>query len=265
VAKAGIPCVYAGGGVALAERKNPLMFRIRPQDNLGAEAMGATVTKRMGAKDVGIIHLQDDYGNGSANAVEATLKAAGATIVARESYNAKDNDFAPQLLAMKNKGAKVIVAFSYARDGALILTQRRNLGIDIPLLGSSTYVLPAMLDLLTPADVAGIYCVYDAVIGANVSPQSEAYMAKFLARFKMRADPYGSCYYDAAMILADGLRKYGPDREKIRAHFAGLKDYKGVTRTFTTDASGNMAHSVALADYVPGTKDLKLVANFDFT
>ena len=87
-------------------------------------------------------------------------------------------------------------------------------------------------------------------------------MTKFNDRFKMRADPFGSCYYDAAMILADALRKVGPDKAKIRDYFANVKDYKGVTRDFTTDSLNDMAHSIALVDFIPGTKEFQLVANY---
>jgi branched-chain amino acid transport system substrate-binding protein len=78
----------------------------------------------------------------------------------------------------------------------------------------------------------------------------------------MRADPFGSCYYDAAMILADAMRKVGPDREKIRDYFAHVKDYKGVTRIYTTDSRGDMAHNVSLVKFAPGTKDISLVGYY---
>ena len=262
VAKAGIPGVYAGGGLGIADRKNPWMFRIRPPDNLSGEATGEALAGRMKARDVGILQVQDDYGTGQANAVEAALTRAGIRVVGRETYGARDNDFSAQLLALKNKGAQALVAISYVRDGALLLTQRRTLGITTPLMGNSSFVNPSLLDLVTPADVEGIYSLIDAVLGESRSPASGAYAAKFLDRFKMRADPFGSCYYDAAMILADGLRKVGTDRTKLRDWFASVKGYEGVTRTFTTDERGDMAHSVALANFTPGTKEFKLVATY---
>ena len=262
VAKAGIPTVYAGGGVAIADKKNPWMFRIRPQDNLAGEATGEALATRMKARDVGILQVQDDYGTAQANSVEAALGRAGVKVVGRETYGARDNDFSAQLLALKNKGAQALVAISYVRDGALVLTQRRTLGITAPLIGNTSFVNPSLLDLVTPADVEGIYSLIDAVIGAARNPASATYAAKFLDRFKMRADPYGSCYYDAAMILADGLRRVGTDKAKLRDHFVAVKGYEGVTRTFSTDERGNMAHSVALANFATGTKDLRLVATF---
>jgi branched-chain amino acid transport system substrate-binding protein len=262
VAKAGIPTVYAGGGVAIADKKNPWMFRIRPPDSMAGGAIGQALATVMKARNVGIINVQDDYGTASGNALEAAVKQAGLNVVVRETYGARDNDFSPQLLSLKNKGAEAMVAFSYVRDGALLLTQRRSLGIDIPLLGSTSFVVPSLVDLVTPADLDGAYVMIDAMLGAPMGPPSEKYVSRFLERFKTRADPFGSCYYDAAMILADALRKVGPDREKIRDYFAHVKDYKGVTRVYSTDERGDMAHNVALVKFAPGTKDISLVGYY---
>jgi branched-chain amino acid transport system substrate-binding protein len=259
VRKAEVPTVYAGGAVAVSDKHNPWMFRIRPPDSVTGAAIGSALIDRLKAKDVGILFVQDDYGTASANAVEATLAKAGIKVIARESYNARDNDFSPQLLSLKNKGAQAMVAFCYVRDGALVATQRRTLGITIPMIGSTSFVVPSLLDLVTPADMDGVYSMIDAVLGKARSPASAEYMTKFNDRFKMRADPFGSCYYDAAMILADALRKVGPDKVKIRDYFANVKDYKGVTRDFTTDSLNDMAHSIALVDFVPGTKEFQLV------
>ena len=262
VRKAEVPTVYAGGAVAVSDKHNPWMFRIRPPDSVTGGAIGSALIERLKAKDVGILYVQDDYGTASANAVEATLAKAGIKVVARESYNARDNDFSPQLLSLKNKGAQAMVAFCYVRDGALVATQRRTLGITIPMIGSTSFVVPSLLDLVTAADVEGVYSMIDAVLGKSRSQASADYMTKFNDRFKMRADPFGSCYYDAAMILADALRKVGPDKAKIRDYFANVKDYKGVTRDFTTDSLNDMAHSIALVDFIPGTKEFQLVQTY---
>jgi branched-chain amino acid transport system substrate-binding protein len=64
------------------------------------------------------------------------------------------------------------------------------------------------------------------------------------------------------MILADALRKVGPDRAKLRDHFAAVKAFQGISRSFTTDAENNMAHSLVLVRFKPGTKDFEAVATF---
>jgi len=262
VAKAKIPVVYAGGAVAVADRKDPWMFRIRPPDNLGAESMAAAIVSYIKVKKVGIIHVADDYGTASSKTAAAAIEKAGITVVGNESYNIRDNDFSPQLLNLKNKGAELLIIYGYVRDGALVLTQKRTLGLDMPVLGNSSFIIASLLDLVTPADTHNLYAIGDAFLGATISPRSADYVKRYVARFKMYPDPFGSCYYDAAMILADALRKFGPDREKIRDYFAHIKDYQGVTRTFTTDARGDMAHSVTLVKFTEGTKNFTLLDRY---
>jgi branched-chain amino acid transport system substrate-binding protein len=262
VAKARIPSVYAGGAVAIADHGNPWMFRIRPPDNVGAQGIAAALVDRLKAKRIGIVHVQDDYGTASASIIAGLVKAAGGEVVATEAFGARDNDFSAQLLAVKNANAQAFVAVTYVRDGALLLTQRRTLGIDIPMIGGQAYVLPSLLDLVRPADFTNVYSMVDAVLGDAVGPRSAVFVKRFSERFKMRADPFASCYYDAAMMMADAMRKVGTDRTKIRDYFAAVKDYTGVTRSFTTDKRGDMAHNVALVTFVPGTKDISLVGYY---
>lgn len=262
VAKAEIPSVYAGGGVAIADKGNPWMFRIRPPDNLAAENIGRALAGVLKAQNIGIIHVHDDYGTGSANSLEASAQAAGLNVVARETYSSGDNDFSPQLLSMKGKGVDAMMVVAYPRDGALLLTQRRRLDISIPIIGNVGFVHPALVDLVSAEDLNGVYSMIDALLGDSISPESGSYSARYLKQFQLKADPFGSCYYDAAMILADALRTVGPDRAKIREYFASVKDYKGVTRSYSTDARNDMAHDVALVKYSPNSKDTTLVGYY---
>jgi hypothetical protein len=51
------------------------------------------------------------------------------------------------------------------------------------------------------------------------------------------------------MIIADGLRTFGPDPEKLRAYLATLKGYHGLARIYATDADQNMGDSVVLVKF----------------
>ncbi len=233
VAKAAIPTVYAGGGVAIFDKKNPWIFHIRPPDNMACEATGEALVTQMKAADVGILQVQDDYGAASANAFEAVLGRTNVKVVGREIYGACDYDFSAQLLSLKNKGAQALVAISYVRDGALVLNSGGPWASPPRSSATRRSAIPPCWTWSPPADVDGIYSIMDAVIGEARSPASGAYAAKLLDRFKMRADPFGSCSYDAAMILAEGLRKVGTDKAKLRDYFAAAKRYDGVTPTYT--------------------------------
>lgn len=262
VLKEKIPAMYGGGAVAVQERHNPWMFRLRPADSLQGGAIAYAVTEYLKKKKPAILYTQDDYGQGAANAVEAALAKAGTPIVAKEAFSPRDNDFSAQLLSLKSKGTDVIVGFTYNRDGALILSQRKRLGIDLPYIGGSATVAPSTLTLVSPDDLDGVLAVTDAVLGSAVSPASEAFVKRYTEKFGFAPDPYGAAYYDGAMILVQALKAVGPDRVKLRDYLSTLNGYIGLTRTFRTDADNNMAHSLVLVKFKSGTKNFEAVARF---
>jgi branched-chain amino acid transport system substrate-binding protein len=259
VAKAKIPVMYAGGADAVHERKNRYMFRLRPYDTITTTALAKTVIDRVKAKKAGVIYVQDDFGQGSANLVEKLLKDGGVETVGKESYGVRDNDMSAQLLNLKNRGAEVLVAFTYVRDGALVISGRRALGIDVPMVTSGATTIPATLALLDPKDLEKLYSTTDGMLDPAQGPKVAAFVESFTKRFGVRPDPYGSCYYDGAQMVADALRKVGPDREALRDALSKISGHEGVTQTFRADGNGNLAHATAVVQFKPGTKEFTLV------
>ena len=70
----------------------------------------------------------------------------------------------------------------------------------------------------TLPDLENVVGVADAVLGsANPNgPPSEAFVRAFKEKFNVPPDGFGSVYYDGAMMVAEAIKKVGPDREKIR-------------------------------------------------
>jgi branched-chain amino acid transport system substrate-binding protein len=263
VRKAQVTAVHAGGAMAIQERRNPWMFRARPADSLGAGAMAFGITEVLKKRKPGLLYAQDDYGTGAAGALEAELVKAGVTVAGKEAFNPRDNDFSAQLLALKNKGADVLVCFNYNRDGALILKQRKSLGLAMPVVAGTGMVAPSTLALLDADDLNGVYSTADTLLGEAVSPASADFVRRYTERFKLRPDSFGTSYYDAALMLAEALKQVGPDTVKLRGWFAALTDFKGMARRYSTDANThNMAHSVVLVSFKPGSKDLVAVATY---
>lgn len=255
VAKAEIPGMYAGGGDAVHAKKNPWLFRIRPYDGLQALALARHATESLGKKKIGIIYVQNDFGQPGAIAAEKVVKAAGAEVVGMEAYAFTDNDMSAQIQALKNAGADCIICISYGKDGALVLKLAKEMGIDLPIIVSSGVMVPAARNLIAPDELANVNGVMDAYLAPERGPEVAAYIKNFKDRFKIEPDPYGSCYYDGAWILKKVMDEVGTDRVKIRDGLRKVKDYKGITNVFTTDADGNMVHSLAVFSFKPGTRD----------
>lgn len=255
VTKAMIPGMYAGGGDAMHVKKNPWLFRIRPHDGLQALALAKHATEGMGKKKIGIIYVQNDFGQPGAVAAEKVVKAAGAQVVGMEAYAFTDNDMSAQLQKLKNAGADCLICISYGKDGALILKLLKEMNIDIPVVISSGVMVPAARNLIAPDELAKVNGVMDAYLAPERGPDVAAYIKNFKDRFKIDPDPFGSCYYDGAWIIKQVMDKVGTDRTKIRDELRTVKDFKGVTNVFSTDELGNMVHSLAVFSIKPGTRD----------
>jgi branched-chain amino acid transport system substrate-binding protein len=119
--------------------------------------------------------------------------------------------------------------------------------------------VPAAISLLTPEETADIVGVTDAFLDPSRGPKVADYVERFQKRFNLRPDPYGSCFYDGAMILKSAIEVAGTDKAKLRDYLKSVKNHEGVTQVFNTDAHGNMVHSVAVVKFKPGTTELTYV------
>ena len=257
VAKAGIPTMYAGGADSVAQLGNPWLFRIRPQDSTAAVAIARFAKDKLKVAKAGIVYIQNDFGQGGANAAAAYIKEQGIALAGMEAYGQNDKDMSAQLLSLKNKGADVILAFVYPQDGAMLLRQIKMLGIKQPVVASSAAFVPAAMQLLSPRDLENVWGAIDTYLPAT--EKGKAYAERYKARFSVDADPYGAAYYDGAMLMAKAINAVGSNPQKVQAYLRDVKNYQGVSHVYGFDAKGNGVHDVSVVKFAPGTKDMQLV------
>jgi branched-chain amino acid transport system permease protein len=262
VKRAGVPTFYAGGADGLHKIGNPWMFRIKQPDSVGAAAMVDVVLKDLKTTKPAILFAQNDYGQGMATEMTRLFRAAGIEPIV-ESYPLDENDFGTHLLSVADKGADTLMAVSYVRDMGLLLNARRSLGLKMPIVANTTLPLPSTMPLLSAEDIDGAYAVTDAYLPGRKDFDTMNFLERYQQRFGVPADAsFVTNYYDAAQILADGLRNVGTDPGALRNHIATLKDRPGITRNYTTDAFGNLGSSVDIVKFTPGTKDFTFVRHF---
>jgi branched-chain amino acid transport system substrate-binding protein len=259
VARAKVPVMYAGGGVAVAERGDPWMFRIRPNDEVAAKGAAQFAAKSLKLKRVGLMGVEGDFGQGGMKVAAEVLKQLGVEAVGQEVYRAADKDMSAQLLSLKNKGAEAIVVFTYVAEPPIIFRQRRQLNLGIPLIGSSATCLPAATNVMTAQDMEGTYCFTDSLLVGNPDPKVHAWAERYQKEFNFPPDVYGVAYYDGMFILKQAIEKAGLEPQAIRDAIAATKDYKGIGATFSFDQRGEGVHQVVVLKPKPGTKDFELL------
>ena len=106
--QAGIPMISGSAtNPKLTEQGFKIVFRTVGRDDQQGPAVAAYLANELKAKKVAIADDATAYGEGLANEVEKTLKAAGVQVVAREKTTDKATDFKAILTKMKGKNPDV--------------------------------------------------------------------------------------------------------------------------------------------------------------
>jgi branched-chain amino acid transport system substrate-binding protein len=259
VRRAQLPVMYLGGGESVAERNDPWMFRVRPSDGLAAKVAANFAASDLKLKKVGLMGVEGDFGEGGMRAATEALTALGVTVVDHQTYRASDKDMSAQLLALKNNGAEGIILFPYSPEVSIILRQRRQLSLGIPLIGASPTCRTGAMTLMSEQDLDGVYCFTDSFLVGNSDERVRDWVDRFTKKFDSPPDPYGVAAYDGIFIVKKAIETAGTDPKALRDAIASTKDFKGVGGVFSFDAKGDGVHSMVVLKTRPGTKDLELI------
>ena len=128
--QAGIPMISGSAtNPKLTEQGFKTIFRTVGRDDQQGPAIAAYIANELKLKKVAIADDATAYGEGLANEVEKTLKAAGVQIVAREKTNDKATDFKAILTKIKGKNPDAVFYGGMDATGGPMLKQARELGI----------------------------------------------------------------------------------------------------------------------------------------
>ena len=241
--KGGIPTFFASTANVVTTLGAP-MWRVVVADGVSLPIAIKFVKDTLHKTKIGVMNVNDEYGNGSAQLAEESAKSSGLSVVAHESFAASIRDFSPQLLKIKNAGAEVLMVYAYPVSVAAILKQRVSLGLTMPVIGANPIAQASVLHLVTDAEANGAHGVGSIDPNVSPSPAVKVWLAKFESKFHTPADTYAAAYYDAVMLLKKAVEevKGATDPASIRKGLLTVKNYQGISSPFTCAPDGNCAH-----------------------
>lgn len=152
----------------------------------------------------------------------------GGQIVARETYQAGDQDFSAQLIAIRASRPDVIFVPGYYTDIGNIAIQARRLGIKAPLLGGDGWDSDKLGEIGGKSIDGSYYSNHYSHQDPN--PRVQDFIRKYKERFGNTPDGLAALGYDAARILCEAIgRSPSLGGADIAAELAKTKDFDGVT------------------------------------
>ncbi len=232
---AGIPFISGSAtNPKITEQGFKVAFRVVGRDDQQGPAIASYLASETKAKKVAIIDDATAYGQGLADEVEKTLKAAGVEIVAREKTNDKATDFKAILTKIKGKSPDAVFHGGMDATGGPMLKQARELGVKA-IFAFGDGACTDEMSKLGGAAANGLLC---SQAGIPTSMADKAFVENFNKKFG-EIKQYSPFTYDAANLLIGAMQKAGSvDPAKYTTALAGISQ-KGATGEISFDAKGD--------------------------
>jgi branched-chain amino acid transport system substrate-binding protein len=234
--QAGIPVISGSAtNPKLTEQGFKNQFRIVGRDDQQGPAIASYLAGEKKPKLVAVIDDATAYGEGIANEVEKTLKAANIQVLPREKGTDKTTDWKAILTKLRGRQPDAVFYGGMDATGGPLLKQGRELGIKAVFSFGDGACTDKMKELAGDA-AEGLLCSQ-----AGIPPQAAS--KKFLEAYKKKfnTDPilYSPFTYDAVNLLIEAMKKadsaepskYLPVLQKI--------SFSGATGSISFDDKGD--------------------------
>jgi branched-chain amino acid transport system substrate-binding protein len=271
----GVPMISPSSTNPKVTQVGDFIFRMCFLDDFQGHSVASFATKTLGLKHIAILKdVKSDYSVGLTEFFTKALEEMGGTVVTVQAYSAGDQDFSAQLTAIKAKKPEAIYIPGYYTEVGLIARKARELGLNVPLLGSDGWESEKLIEIGGEALNGSYYTNHWALDMPN--PRLQDFLKTFHAN-NAGSDPdaIAGLAYDAANVLFGCLEKLATDdpatfkalgsskagtperkaaTQKLRDMIAATKDYPGVTGTITLDANRNASKPLVVLEIKGGKK-----------
>jgi branched-chain amino acid transport system substrate-binding protein len=183
------------------------------------------------------IHDTTDYGKGHDKYFTQFASKGGGKILAHFGVGADQQDFTAELTQAKGHNPQAIYFGGLTPIGVRIRQQMDKLGIDAQFQGTSGIVNDDFIRALGPL-AEGVVAFREGA-DATKLPGGKLFLEKYAQQgYPQAQEAYGPFAYAAADLLMDTIEKVGPDRKKIVAELAKVKDRDSIVGKITFDDHG---------------------------
>src|SRR5690349_18617580 len=249
--QAGIPVISGSAtNPKLTEQGFKTQFRVVGRDDQQGPAIASYLAEQKKPKLVAVIDDASAYGEGIANEVEKTLKAASVKVLPREKGTNKTVDWKAVLTKLKGRGPDAVFYGGMTSTAGPMIKQGRELGMKAVFLFGDGACEGEMAKLAGEA-AEGFLCSQ-----AGIPPLASD--KKFLDSFKKKfgEDPkqYSPFTYDAANLLIEAMKKANSaDPAKYLPELAKIS-YKGATGQIAFDDKGDRKDAEITISVMKGGK-----------
>ena len=226
------------------------VFRVAFIDPFQGQVMARFSFEELNATKAAVLYdIASPYNKGIAEIYKQVFEAAGGKVVAFESYTTGETDFTKQLGKIKNSGAQVLFLPNYENEVPLQAEQARQIGLDIPIIGSDAW------GTIAPENRAALEGAYFSTHYAPdiADEPARTFIENYTKKYSHTPDDVAALTYDAFGLLFEAIQSQGlAEPEAIRTGLAGIESFLGVTGNMKYSGSGDPIKSAVVLRVVNG-------------
>lgn len=233
-------------------------FRMAVQD----AAVGPQIANQftsMGDTKAVALFPNNDYGIGLKDSFCEQFAANGGEVLDTIPYQATDQDFAAILTTVKSLNPDCIALCGTTTDGALIIKQARQMGIEAHIMGQPGLYNQNVIDIAGDASEGLLAC--GVFVATNPDEKVQEFVKKYEAKYNETPDGFAALAYDQMYVIADAAARAmaANDGELTRETMIDAlreTNYEGVTGTVNFDENGDWVRDYLTLQVKDGIYDL---------
>jgi branched-chain amino acid transport system substrate-binding protein len=193
-----------------------------------------------------------DYGTGLTKSFTKEFKKLGGKVVTTQYFQSGDKDFNSTLTTIKGKKPDALYLPGYYTEIGLILKQAREMGLNVPVVGSDGMGSPKLAQIAGKKNATNVYYTTHFSIKSK-EPEVVKFLKTYKAKYGEEPATFSSLAYDSVYMIVDAAKKEGEvSSSAIQKGLASLKNFKGVTGKITMDSKHNPQKSVVVEQMTNG-------------
>jgi branched-chain amino acid transport system substrate-binding protein len=213
----------------------------------------AAATEKFGLEKVVVLYSNDDaFTESGFEAFSGALEDEGVEVAEEITFSKADTDFRALLTQAKESQPDALVVSALIEAAIPLVTQARELGIDVPIIGGNGFNNPRLM--ADAGEAAEGVVVGAAWNSSSDNPENQAFLEAFEAKYDAQPDQFAAQAYTGLMLVDHAVRAgCSADREAIKEALGELENIPTVLGEFSIDENRDAVHPAVVQVVQDGT------------
>ncbi|PRY57623.1 ABC transporter substrate-binding protein [Glycomyces artemisiae] len=237
---AGVPALGVSTTAEGIPEMGDYIFRASLPEEVALAASIPAAKEALGLTKVAVLYDNaDEFTTSAANTIKDVLNDENIEIVAEETFETADTDFAAQLTSVLEAEPDAVILSALPGATVPLVKQARNLGIEAPIVGGNAFNSPVLVGALEDASEGLI--VGGAWSAASDTTGNAEFIANYTEKYGRAPDQFAAQAYTAAYLLDQAIRAdCDANREAIKDNLGQILEYDSILGPISIDEGGEV-------------------------